>query len=151
MSFIVWLYLQGFRKFLCACDCDQLLATPWTVAHQSPLSMGLSQQDTGVVYHFLLQMILLFPAASALAGEFFTTVPAGKPIYISNQSRLNISWIYWIEWIYWRLNISSRVNPSNIASLKISGGYNYLHSYFKYIFKVSSSRKRRLTLLLGSC
>ena len=83
-------------------------------------------------------MIFLFPAASALAGEFFTTVPAGKPIYIFNQSRLNISWIYWIEWIYWRLNISSRVNPSNIASLKMSGGgiitYTLILSiYLKYL------------------
>ena len=41
--------------------------------------------------------------------------------------------------------------PLNIASLQILGGYNYLHSHFKYIFKVSSSRKRRMTFLLGSC
>ena len=34
-------------------------AIPWTVAHQAPLSMGLSRQDTGVGSHFLLQGIFL--------------------------------------------------------------------------------------------
>ena len=31
------------------------LATPQTVAHQAPLSMGLSGQESGVDCHFLLQ------------------------------------------------------------------------------------------------
>ena len=34
----------------------QLFATPWTVAHQAPLTMGFFQaQIPGVGYHFLLQ------------------------------------------------------------------------------------------------
>ena len=33
----------------------QLFATPWTTAHQAPLSMGFSRQNTGVDCHFLLQ------------------------------------------------------------------------------------------------
>ena len=53
--------------------------TPWTVAPQAPLSMGLSQQER-----------LLFPPpgdlpdpgiepeSPVLAGEFFTTEPPGK-------------------------------------------------------------------------
>ena len=28
-------------------------ATPWTVAHQTPLSMGFSSENTGEVCHFL--------------------------------------------------------------------------------------------------
>ena len=35
----------------------QTLAAPWTVAHQDPLSMGFSRQETGVGCHFLLQGI----------------------------------------------------------------------------------------------
>ena len=31
--------------------------TPWTVAHQVPLSMRFSRQDTGVSGHFLLQKV----------------------------------------------------------------------------------------------
>ena len=35
---------------MCACmlscfSCVQLFATPWTVAHQAPLSMGFSRQE----------------------------------------------------------------------------------------------------------
>ena len=61
-------------------------ATPWTVAHQAPLSVGFPRQEywSG----------LLFPPpghlpgpetepeslpSSALAGEFYTTAPPGKP------------------------------------------------------------------------
>ena len=59
------------------------LGTPWTIAHQVPLSMGFSRQgywngllfpspgdppDPGIK-----------PAYSALAGGFFTTEPPGKP------------------------------------------------------------------------
>ena len=64
----------------------QLFATPWTVAHQAPLSMGFSRQvnwsglpcppagdltDPGVEPASL--------ASSALARGFFTTAPPGKP------------------------------------------------------------------------
>ena len=33
--------------------------TPWTVAHQAPLSMGFPSKNTGVGYHFLLRGIFL--------------------------------------------------------------------------------------------
>ena len=32
-----------------------LFATPWTVAHQAPLSVGISKQEYKVGCHFLLQ------------------------------------------------------------------------------------------------
>ena len=58
----------------------QLFATPWTVVHQAPLSMGFSGKSTGVGCHVLLQGIFLTqyeptrpPASPALAGRFFTT------------------------------------------------------------------------------
>ena len=35
----------------------QLCVTPWTVAHQAPLSMGSPGKNTGVGCHFLLQRI----------------------------------------------------------------------------------------------
>ena len=49
----------------CVCVCAQLLshiwlfATPWTGAHQTPLSMRFLRQNTGVGCHFLLQGIFL--------------------------------------------------------------------------------------------
>ena len=44
----------------------QLCATPWTVAHQAPLSKGFSRQSTGVGCHFLLQGI--FPTQGSNPG-----------------------------------------------------------------------------------
>ena len=35
----------------------QLFATPWTVAHQAPLSMNFPGKNTGVGCHFLLQTL----------------------------------------------------------------------------------------------
>ena len=35
----------------------RLLATPWTVAHKAPPSMGFSSKNTGVGCHCLLQGI----------------------------------------------------------------------------------------------
>ena len=63
----------GYRCVPSCCGCFQLFVTPWTVAHQAPLSMGFSRQEywSG----------LLFPApgikptslmSPALAGRFFT-------------------------------------------------------------------------------
>jgi len=76
--------------FCCCCLVDKsclTLYTPWTVARQSPLSIGFPRQEywSG----------LLFPSSGALpgpgmelpspslAGGFFTTEPPGKHIYCS--------------------------------------------------------------------
>ena len=57
----------------------RVCVTPWTVAHQAPLSMGFSRQE---YWSFLLQRIFpiqgLNPASPALAGGFFPTEPLGK-------------------------------------------------------------------------
>ena len=54
----------------------RLFATPWTVAHQAPLSMGFSRQEycSGLPFPspgYLPDQGILTPPA--LAGEFFTT------------------------------------------------------------------------------
>ena len=60
----------------------QLFATLWTAAHQAPLSMGFPKQEYSGC-HFPFQRIFLIqgsnPTFLALAGEFFTTKPPGKP------------------------------------------------------------------------
>ena len=56
-----------------------LFATPWTVAHQGPLSMGFSRQKYWSELPFLSPGYLPDPGieptslAPALAGRFFTT------------------------------------------------------------------------------
>ena len=70
--------------------CIQLFATPWTVAHQAPLSMGFFRQeywnklpfpppgdvpDPGIEF--------ASPESPALVRGFFTTEPLGKPLPMS--------------------------------------------------------------------
>ena len=64
----------------------QLFATPWSVGHQAPLSMGFSRQEYWSGLPFPPPGYLPKPgskptslASPALAGGFFTTVPPGKP------------------------------------------------------------------------
>ena len=72
---------------LCVCvrvlSIVQLFATPWTVAHQAPLSMGFSRQEHWSGLPFPPPGDLpdsgIKPASPALAGGFFTTEPPGKP------------------------------------------------------------------------
>ena len=56
-----------------------LSATPWTVAHQDPLSMGFPRH-AGVGCHFLLQESSPprdWTHVSCMGGGFFTTEPRG--------------------------------------------------------------------------
>ena len=58
-------------------------ATPWTVAHQAPLSMGFPRQEYWSGLPFPPPGNLpnpgIEPVSLALAGRFFTTEPPGKP------------------------------------------------------------------------
>ena len=65
--------------------------TPWTVAHQAPLSIGLSRQEYWSKLLFPPPGDLPNPGIKpkspvslslALAGGFFTTEPAGKPLRV---------------------------------------------------------------------
>ena len=59
--------------YICVCPKSfPTLCTPWTVAHQAPLSMRFSTQEywSG----------LLFPPPG-IKGGFFTTEPLGRAIY----------------------------------------------------------------------
>ena len=73
-------------KPTCCCyllSCVQLFATPWTMAHQAPLSMGFSRQEYWSGVPFPPPGDLHDPgieaASPALIGGFFTAEPLGKP------------------------------------------------------------------------
>ena len=80
-------------RALHVCICAQylssvwLFATPWTVAHQAPLSMGFCRQQYWRGCHFLLQGIFPTqglnsePSSPALSGRFFTTELPGSSSY----------------------------------------------------------------------
>ena len=68
-------------------SCVRLFATPWTVARQAPLSMGLSWQEYWSGLPFPPpgdlpdpKIVQVSPVAPALAGGFFTTEPPAKPL-----------------------------------------------------------------------
>ena len=65
-------------------------ATPWSVAHQAPLSVEFSRQEYWSGLPFPSPGYLLNPgiepASSALAGRFFTTEGVGKPTLGSTYS-----------------------------------------------------------------
>ena len=74
------MYVVIFLKGAPVLNRVQCSASPWTVAHQAPLSMGFPRQKywSGLLFSFpgdlpnpgMEPVSLVFPA---LAGEFFTT------------------------------------------------------------------------------
>ena len=67
------------------------LMTPWTVAHQAPLSMEFPRQEywSGLLFYSPgdLPGPESEPVSPALVG-FFTTEPPGKPLYIYTRTHL---------------------------------------------------------------
>ena len=59
--------------------------SPWTVAHQAPLSMGFLRQEywSGLPFSSSgdLPDLGIEPLSPRLAGGFFTTEPPKKPVY----------------------------------------------------------------------
>ena len=71
---------------MCACSVTSVVsdsATPWTTAHQSPLSTGFSRQEYWSGLPFPTPGDLpkpgMEPASPALAGELLPLLPPGKP------------------------------------------------------------------------
>ena len=64
----------------------QLFVTPWTAAHQAPLSMGFPSQEYWSGLPFPSPVNLpdpgIKPGSPALAGEFLTSEPPGKPKFL---------------------------------------------------------------------
>ena len=76
-----------------------LFATPWTVAHQAPLSMGFSRQEYWSGLPFLspgdLPNTGMEPTSPALAGKFFTTEPPRKPSAIVTPGIFSSPGSFW--------------------------------------------------------
>ena len=79
--------MSSFSLCVCVCvrvcmlSCVQLFVTPWTVAHQAPLSMGFPRQEYWSGFPFAppedrpnQETEPMSPASPALAGGFFTSV-----------------------------------------------------------------------------
>ena len=77
----------------------QLFVTLWTVACQAPLSMGFPRQKywSGLLFPSPGDLADpgIEPASPALAGEFFTTEPPGKP---HERDRQGLKMYYKGQW-----------------------------------------------------
>ena len=84
----------------CCCSVTKLsdsFATPWTTAHQAPLSMGFPRQEYWNDLPFPspgdMHNTGTEPAPPALADGFVTTEPAGKPNkYMLNNNYFKHQW-----------------------------------------------------------
>ena len=121
------------------CMCAQglsrvwLFQIPWTVARQTPLSVGFSRQEYCSGVTCPLQGIFpTSPVSPALSGRFFTTEPPGKPcFYLKNFLKMS-AWLYSFKssrksislsfqlleatCILWPINHSSVLKASNTGS-----------------------------------
>jgi len=77
------------HSYVCVLSHVRLFATPWTVVHQTPLSMGFSRQEywrglsfppPGALPHPGIEP--KSPMPPALAGRFFITEPLGSPAIV---------------------------------------------------------------------
>ena len=77
---------------MCACSVVSDSATPWTIAHQAPLSKEFSRQEYWSGLPFPPSGNLpdpqIEPASPALAGGFFTTEPPGKTLQIYRRAMI---------------------------------------------------------------
>ena len=90
----MYLFIYLFIKSSVSCSVVSDSATPWTVAHQAPLSMGFSRQEYWSGLLFPSPGDLSNPrvepgslASPALAGRFFTNAPPGKPQQIQTATQ----------------------------------------------------------------
>ena len=107
--------------------------TPWTVAHQAPLSMGFPRQEywSGLPIPSPgdLPDSGIKPASSALADRFFTSGPPGKPkvalgfiylfIFLGNTVYERLYPVYDINHV--RIDIMTRIKlgEKNLSFVKI--------------------------------
>ena len=80
-------YLTGHHEWVKLLSRVRLFATPWTLAHQAPLSMGFSRQEYWSELPFASPGDLpnpgIEPRSPALQADALTSEPPGKPHWTS--------------------------------------------------------------------
>ena len=99
----------------------QLFVTPWTIAHQAPLSMEFPRQEYWSGLPFPTPRDLpdpgIEPAFPALAGGFLTNEPPGKPLCIDFVAVVSCSVVsdsLWPPWtVAWQASLSMNFPDKN--------------------------------------
>ena len=99
-----------------------ILATPWEVAHQTPLSMEFPRQEYWSELLFPSPGDFLDPgierSSPALAGGFFTTEPSGKPNFRMRGTIVLL--LNFLVVMCWALDFNIHYFISNIMLLFLS-------------------------------
>ena len=89
-SFTPFLLLMGMFQSI---NRVQLFVIPWTIAHQTPLSMGFSRQEcwSGLPYPPSGDLLYsgIEPRSPALQANFLLSEPPGKPNKIFSRRLFN--------------------------------------------------------------
>ena len=77
----------------------QIFVTPWTIAHQAPLSVGFPRQEYWCGWLFPsagdLPHLEVKAVSPELAGGFFATEPPGKPKFSGIQKLMQMGLLMW--------------------------------------------------------
>ena len=115
-------HLRGLLLVVQSLSRVQLFATPWTVAHQAPLTVGFPRQEywSGLPFPSLgdLPDPGIEPSSPALAGSLFTSAPVRKPDLMSTL--LILMFIEMIpRWQFLRsLMLVCKKNPHKLQKLE---------------------------------
>ena len=101
----------------------RLFATPWTVAHQAPLSMGFSRQEHWSGQHALLQGIFpaqgsiepSSPVSPALQADSLPLSHAGSLQHLDPNYRPSLSPIYLTN--SYQRNYNTILGSANLSSI----------------------------------
>ena len=113
-------------------------ATPWTVAHQVPLSMGFSRQEYWHGLPFLSSGDLPNPGnkpvSPALAGRFFTTEPPGKPIIPLRRSSKSKTLSILLLCFTWHASHTHQYRPGHGAGKNPFPNLRGLQQTFSHLY-----------------
>ena len=100
----------------------RLFATPWTVAHQAPPSMGFSRQEYWSGLPFPSPGDLrdpgIKPRSPALQADVLTSEPPGKPVGVKDSHLIFLSLPFWVD----RTLLKTSCHSVNVLSLCKSPG-----------------------------
>ena len=121
LPIVIVLYITSFIVAVCVLSRVGLFATPQTVAHQAPLSMGFPRQEYWSGLPFPPPGDSPDPGngptslvSPALAAVFFTTVPPGKS---------HVTSLVLIYFINGSLCLSTTLQDSPLPLLSTSGNH----------------------------
>ena len=133
-------------------SCVQFFTTPWTITHQTPLTMEFFRQEYGRGLPFPPPGYLpdswiesASPVSPALASRYYTTMPPGKPpviimvlskslrcaciwVFLESLPTLMLGFVMWVVLTHW--DISQHDTSRGLKKHISNGGCPSLLSFW---------------------